>query len=339
MLVRTETSPEDVHGMHFAQGIVTSRGGMTSHAAVVARGMGRPCVVGCGEMVIEYEEKQILSRGQRIREDDVITIDGVTGEVMLGEVATVQAGGSREFDELMTWADAIRRLRVRTNADTPADAHTARNFGAEGIGLCRTEHMFFEETRILAMREMILADGEGGRRAALAKILPMQRGDFEGIFKHMNGLPVTIRLLDPPLHEFLPHDEEDIRNVAKALSRDIRAVRAKNAALAEFNPMLGLRGCRLGLVHPEIYEMQTRAILEAAIAVKKEGISVIPEIMIPLVCTMEELERLRALVETTAAKVIDEKGASVAYQVGTMIELPRAAILADKIARGLADSL
>jgi pyruvate,orthophosphate dikinase len=331
MLVRTETSPEDVHGMHFAQGIVTSRGGMTSHAAVVARGMGRPCVVGCGEMVIDAEQKTVNARGHRLREDDIITIDGVTGEVMLGEVPTTQAGGSKEFDELMSWVDETRRLKVRTNADTPSDAQTARNFGAEGIGLCRTEHMFFEQSRILAMREMILADGESGRRGALAKILPMQRGDFEGIFTSMSGLPVTIRLLDPPLHEFLPHEEAELAAVAKVLNRDVELVRQKNAVLEEFNPMLGLRGCRLGLVHPEIYEMQTRAIVEAAIAVKRRGVRVIPEIMIPLVSTPEELARLRKLVETTAKKVMDQEKEQIEYLIGTMIELPRAAILADQI--------
>jgi pyruvate, orthophosphate dikinase len=332
MLVRTETSPEDVHGMHFAQGILTTRGGMTSHAAVVARGMGRPCVVGAGEMMIDAEHKTIMSRGNRLREDDLITIDGVTGEVMIGEVPTTQAGSSKEFDELMTWVDSVRRLRVRTNADTPADAQTARNFGAEGIGLCRTEHMFFEQSRILAMREMILADGESGRRGALQKIMPMQRGDFEGIFQAMNGLPVTIRLLDPPLHEFLPHEEAELRAVAKALNRDVEVVRQKNKALEEFNPMLGLRGCRLGLVHPEIYEMQTRAIIEAAIATKRRGISVIPEIMIPLVSTPVELERLRKLVDDTAKKVIEQEKVGIDYLIGTMIELPRAAVLADRIA-------
>jgi pyruvate,orthophosphate dikinase len=333
LLVRTETSPEDVHGMHFAKGIITSRGGMTSHAAVVARGMGRPCVVGCGEMIIDSQLKSIQARGHRIREDDLLTIDGVTGEVMVGEVATIQAGGNKEFDELMKWVDGIRRLKVRTNADTPADAQTARNFGAEGIGLCRTEHMFFDAQRILAMREMILADSEAGRRAALAKILPMQRGDFEGIFKAMAGFPVTIRLLDPPLHEFLPKTDEEIRIVAKALNRAPEVVSAKNAALHEFNPMLGLRGCRLGLVHPEIYEMQTRAIVEAAIAVKKAGITVIPEIMIPLIATDEELLRLRKLVESTATKIEEEAGVKIDYRVGTMIELPRAALLADRIAK------
>jgi pyruvate,orthophosphate dikinase len=332
ILVRVETSPEDISGMHHAVGILTSRGGMTSHAAVVARGMGKPCVVGCGEMVIDYEQRQITARGQRVREADLLTIDGSTGEVMLGEVATVQAGGSAQFDELMTWVDEFRRLQVRTNVDTPADAALARRFGAQGIGLCRTEHMFFEADRILAVREMILADGASGRRAALAKIAPMQRGDFEGIFTAMNGLPVTIRLLDPPLHEFLPHEEEDILAVAQALGRDVEVVRAKNAALAEFNPMLGLRGCRLGLLHPEIYEMQARAILEAACNCDKKGVAVKPEIMIPLVATAEELKRLKEMVDQIAKRVFEEQGRQIPYLVGTMIELPRAAILADQIA-------
>ncbi len=332
ILVRIETSPEDVSGMYHAAGILTSRGGMTSHAAVVARGMGRPCVVGCGEMVIDYDQGVVVARGQRLRAGDLVTIDGSTGEVMLGEVATVQAGGSAQFDELMVWVDEFRRLKVRTNADTPADAEMARRFGAEGIGLCRTEHMFFQEDRIRAMREMILADGASGRRAALAKIAPMQRGDFEGIFRAMDGLPVTIRLLDPPLHEFLPKEERDVEAIAKELDKSIDAVKAKVATLQEFNPMLGLRGCRLGLVHPEIYEMQTRAIIEAAVNVSKQNVRVRPEIMIPLVSTAEELERLRGRVTATATRVFEEQGSRVEYTIGTMIELPRAALLADRIA-------
>ena len=332
ILVRIETSPEDVSGMHYSSGILTSRGGMTSHAAVVARGMGRPCVVGCGEMIIDYEQGVIMTRGTRIRRDDMITLDGSTGEVMLGEVATVKSGGSEDFSELMTWVDEIRRLKVRTNADTPADAELARSFGAEGIGLCRTEHMFFQADRINVVREMILADGESGRRSALSKLAPMQREDFEGIFRAMDGLPVTIRLLDPPLHEFLPHGEEEILAVARALGRDPDSVRAKNQALHEFNPMLGLRGCRLGLIHPEIYEMQVRAILEAAIGVTRAGTHVLPEIMIPLISDAEELARLRTLVENVAKRVFEEQGRSVEYQVGTMIEIPRAALLADEIA-------
>ncbi|MBK8010603.1 MAG: pyruvate, phosphate dikinase [Deltaproteobacteria bacterium] len=333
ILVRVETSPEDVHGMHYAVGILTSRGGMTSHAAVVARGMGRPCVVGCGEVSIDYASGTMTARGHKLRENDLVTLDGTTGEIMLGEVATVQAGGSASFDELMTWVDEFRRLKVRTNVDTPEDAVIARRFGAEGIGLCRTEHMFFQADRILAMREMILADSETGRRTALAKIAPMQRGDFEGIFKAMDGLPVTIRLLDPPLHEFLPHEEADIRAVADALGRDIQVVRAKKDALHEFNPMLGLRGCRLGIVHAEIYEMQVRAILEAAVHMQKQGVRVIPEIMIPLISEPRELQRLRAVVEKVAKAVFDEQSASVEFRIGTMIEIPRAALLSAEIAK------
>ncbi|MEQ8277041.1 MAG: pyruvate, phosphate dikinase [Deltaproteobacteria bacterium] len=332
ILVRVETSPEDVAGMQYSAGILTSRGGMTSHAAVVARGMGRPCVVGCGEMVIDYQQGVIVARGQKIKEDDLITIDGSTGEVMLGEVATVQAGSTSQFDQLMGWVDDVRRLKVRTNADTPEDAKTARAFGAEGIGLCRTEHMFFEAGRINAMREMILADGETGRRAALEKIAPMQKLDFVGIFEAMDGQPVTIRLLDPPLHEFLPHEEEDLAAVAEALGRDVEVVKAKNAALAEFNPMLGLRGCRLGLRHPEIYEMQVRAILEAAVEVESNGQHVLPEIMIPLIASPTELAMLRKRTEDVAERVFSERGRRVDFQIGTMIEIPRAALLADQVA-------
>jgi pyruvate,orthophosphate dikinase len=284
-------------------------------------------------MVIDYDQGVVVARGHRLRADDLLTIDGSTGEVMLGEVATVTAAGSAQFDELMSWVDEVRRLEVRTNADTPADAQTARRFGAQGIGLCRTEHMFFEEGRILAMREMILADGVSGRRAALQKIAPMQRGDFEGIFEAMDGLPVTIRLLDPPLHEFLPKEERDLEAVAKELDKSVEAVRTKVAQLHEFNPMLGLRGCRLGLVHPEIYEMQARAILEAAVNVAKRGIAVKPEIMIPLVSAEEELSRLRERIVTVANRVFEEQGRKVEYTVGTMIELPRAALRADTIAK------
>ncbi len=332
ILVRVETSPEDVTGMHYANGILTSRGGMTSHAAVVARGMGRSCVVGCGEITVDYANRCFRARGHRIAADDMVTIDGTSGEVMLGEVATVQASGSAAFDELMTWVDEFRRLRVRTNADTPADAETARKFGAEGIGLCRTEHMFFEPDRIGAMREMILADGETGRRAALAKIEPIQRKDFEGIFQAMAGHPVTIRLLDPPLHEFLPHDEADIEGVAQALGRDISVVKTKIQSLREFNPMLGLRGCRLGLKHPEIYEMQAQAILEAAVKVKRSGLHVQPEIMIPLVSSAEELHHLRDMILKVAKTVFAKAGVTVNFLIGTMIEIPRAAIVADQVA-------
>ena len=332
ILVRVETSPEDVAGMHHSAGVLTSRGGMTSHAAVVARGMGKPCVVGCSELSISYEHQQAQARGQIIRADDLVTIDGGSGEVMMGEVATVQAGGSTQFDELMTWVDEVRRLKVRTNADTPRDAATARDFGAEGIGLCRTEHMFFDTARITAMREMIMAESETGRRAALNKLAPMQRTDFEGIFRAMDGLPVTIRLLDPPLHEFLPQGEAEMEALAEELSRDPDTLKLKANQLHEFNPMLGLRGCRLGLKHPEIYEMQTRAILEAAVMVEQSGVHVLPEIMVPLVSTWEELDRIRTLIETTAERVFEEHQRRVEFQVGTMIEIPRAAITADEIA-------
>lgn len=332
ILVRIETSPEDVTGMHHSAGILTSRGGMTSHAAVVARGMGRPCVVGCSEISIDYAAGTINARGRHITKGSVLTIDGSTGEVMLGEVATIQASGSQAFEELMGWADEYRRLRVRTNADTPADAATARKFGAEGIGLCRTEHMFFAPERIGPMREMILADSETGRRAALAKLEPMQKEDFRGIFEAMAGYAVTIRLLDPPLHEFLPTGHKEIELVAKVLGRDFEVVRAKIESLHEQNPMLGLRGCRLGLKHPEIYEMQVRAIIEAAVEVKRSGLQVQPEIMIPLVAEAEELRRLREMVVRVAEQVFSTMGASVDYLIGTMIEIPRAAITADKVA-------
>lgn len=332
ILVRAETSPEDVAGMHFAAGILTARGGMTSHAAVVARGMGKPCVVGSSELTLDLEKEVMVSRGHRIRPGDVLTIDGSTGEVMLGEIATIQAESSREFEELLEWVDDVRRLKIRANADTPEDAEVARRFGAEGIGLCRTEHMFFEASRITAVREMILAEGEAGRRAALAKLGPLQRSDFEGIFRAMKGLPVNIRLLDPPLHEFLPTEAAGVEALAAALGRDPEVVREKVSALTEVNPMLGLRGCRLGIIHPEIYEMQVRAILEAAVAVERTGGHVLPEIMIPLVAEARELVRLRELVHATARRVFDEQGTTVEYQVGTMIETPRAALLAGRIA-------
>ncbi|MCZ6465333.1 MAG: pyruvate, phosphate dikinase, partial [Proteobacteria bacterium] len=283
ILVRIETSPEDIHGMHVAEGILTARGGMTSHAAVVARGMGKCCVAGCGALDIDYAQREMRIDEHTIAEGDPITLDGSTGEVMLGSVATVTPELGDAFSELMTWADRVRSVRVRTNADTPQDAKVARQFGAEGIGLCRTEHMFFEPGRILAMREMILAETSAERIRALAKILPMQRGDFVGIFRAMEGLPVTIRLLDPPLHEFLPHEEAEIAGLAQSLGIDTAQVRAKLESIREFNPMLGHRGCRLGITYPEIYEMQVRAILEAACEVQSEGKEVLPEIMIPLV--------------------------------------------------------
>jgi pyruvate,orthophosphate dikinase len=338
ILVRLETSPEDIHGMKAAEGILTARGGMTSHAAVVARGMGRCCVAGCGALQIDYERGlfsvHVDGRGEVVvREGDLISIDGGTGEVMLGAVPVVAGQLDEDFSVLMAWVDQARRLRVRTNADTPNDAAVGRHFGAEGIGLCRTEHMFFEPDRILAVREMILADDEAGRRRALAKILPMQRSDFEGIFRAMNGLPVTIRLLDPPLHEFLPHTEEEIEEVARSLGVAAAVIAQTNEARAEFNPMLGHRGCRLGVTFPEIYETQVQAIMEAACNLNREGVQVLPEIMIPIVGIEEELKQMRQLTVETAERVLAANGARVEYSVGTMIELPRACIIADDIAR------
>jgi pyruvate,orthophosphate dikinase len=329
ILVRIETSPEDIHGMHVAEGILTARGGMTSHAAVVARGMGKSCVAGCSELVIHYASESMEMGDHVVRAGDTLTIDGNTGEVMLGAVPTVTPELGPDFEELMRWADRFRKLRVRANADTPHDAQLARRFGAEGIGLCRTEHMFFEQDRILAVREMILASDETQRKHALDKLLPMQRGDFVGLFEAMDGLPVTIRLLDPPLHEFLPHEEPEIFELARALGTDAALVRAKIDAVREFNPMLGHRGCRLGITFPEIYRMQVRAIAEAAVEVAGRGLRVRPEIMIPLVSHVGELERLRALVE---AEVASTPG-RVRVRIGTMIEVPRAALTADQIAR------
>jgi pyruvate,orthophosphate dikinase len=334
ILVRIETSPEDIHGMHAAEGILTARGGMTSHAAVVARGMGKCCVVGCGSLQISYERSELRVEGRLVRAGDEITIDGSTGEVMLGRVPTVTPELGREFAELMRWADAARRLEVRTNADTPNDAKLAREFGAQGIGLCRTEHMFFEEERILAVREMILSPDEWHRARALEKLLPMQRGDFVGIFRAMEGLPVTIRLLDPPLHEFLPHEEEGIQEVARALGSDVAEVRARIEERREFNPMLGHRGCRLGITFPDIYRMQVRAIAEAACQVAESGVKVRPEIMIPLVAHVGELERLRALVEEEVGRVQAQNRATKLHiAIGTMIEVPRTCLVADEIAR------
>ena len=333
VLARIETSPEDILGMHAAEGVLTAKGGMTSHAAVVARGMGKCCVAGCGALVIDYPSNRMRVGEFVIEAGDYITLDGSTGEVMLGQVATVipELGGA--FSELMRWADRIRKLRVRTNADTPQDAELARKFGAEGIGLCRTEHMFFEPNRILAVREMILASDSAAREVALGKLLPMQRGDFEGIFRAMAGLPVTVRLLDPPLHEFLPKTEDDIAAVARALGSEVGEVRAKLESLTEVNPMLGHRGCRLGITFPEIYRMQVRAITEAACVVAAEGEKVKPEIMIPLVAHPNELSRLRADVEAVVADVRRERGNSrVRPSIGTMIEVPRAALTADRIA-------
>ncbi|MDT8759612.1 pyruvate, phosphate dikinase [Sphingomonas psychrotolerans] len=333
ILVRVETSPEDIHGMHAAKGILTARGGMTSHAAVVARGMGRPCVSGAGTLAINAREK-VMRVGQReVREGETITIDGTTGEVMIGEVPTVQPELSGDFGTLMEWADAKRRLKVRANAETPLDCRTAREFGAEGIGLCRTEHMFFDGARITAVRQMILASDEKGRRAALDKLLPEQRSDFVEIFEVMAGLPCTIRLLDPPLHEFLPHEEAEFEEVAKAADVDVETLRRRAAELHEFNPMLGHRGCRLGVTYPEIYEMQARAIFEAAVLVaEKSGAAPIPEVMIPLVATRRELELMKVVVDKAAQAVFAERGRTIEYLVGTMIELPRAALRAGEIA-------
>ncbi len=334
ILVRVETSPEDIHGMHAAQGILTARGGMTSHAAVVARGMGKSCVAGCGEIKVDYANQQFTARnGQVFKKSDVITLDGSTGEVMQGEVPTVQPELTGEFGQLMEWVDGIRRLRVRTNADTPHDAQVARDFGAEGIGLCRTEHMFFEGDRIAAVREMILSADVDGRKRALEKILPMQKGDFLGLFRVMKGLPVTIRLLDPPLHEFLPHNDEDIDALASEMGVSAQLLKAKVESLHEFNPMLGHRGCRLAVTYPEIYDMQVQAIMEAACElVKNDGFDIVPEIMIPLVCEVKELAILRANAIRVADEVVARYGVKINYLIGTMIELPRAALTADVIA-------
>lgn len=333
ILVRIETSPEDIHGMHAARGILTSRGGMTSHAAVVARGMGRPCVSGAGGLFIDMAAQEMSALGRRVKKGDTITIDGSTGEVMIGEVATVKPELAGDFNTLMVWADKVRRMKVRANAETPLDARTAREFGAEGIGLCRTEHMFFDADRIIAVRQMILAEDEAGRKAALAKLLPMQRNDFEELFSIMKGLPVTVRLLDPPLHEFLPHAEEEFEPVAAALGVSVAALRRRAGELHEFNPMLGHRGCRLGISYPEIYEMQARAIVEAAIAIeKKTGNTVEPEIMIPLVATRRELEILRGKVTAVIEQVCTEQNHKLKHLIGTMIELPRAALRASEIA-------
>jgi pyruvate,orthophosphate dikinase len=337
ILVRIETSPEDIHGMHAAKGILTTRGGMTSHAAVVARGMGRPCVTGAGDLRIDYAGGTMAVGNHRVRAGDLITINGSTGEVMLGEVATIQPQLSGDFATLMGWADALRKLRVRANAETPADAQAARGFGAEGIGLSRTEHMFFEAGRIGAIREMIMADEERGRRAALNKLLPMQRADFVEIFRIMRGLPVTIRLLDPPLHEFLPKAEAEFDDLAKLSGKTVGEVRQRSHALHEANPMLGHRGCRLGITYPEIYEMQAIAIFEAAAAAMQEtGEAPEPEIMIPLIATRREFDILKEMVDRIAGEVMAKTGVELPYSVGTMIELPRAALLAGEIAKSAA---
>lgn len=333
MLVRVETSPEDIHGMHAAAGIVTARGGMTSHAAVVARGMGRPCVCGAGELRIDKDASAFTVAGRMVAKGETITIDGSTGEVFAGAVTTIEPELSGDFAKIMEWADRHRRMKVRANAETPLDAKTARGFGAEGIGLCRTEHMFFDAERILAVREMILSESEAGRRAALAKLLPFQRSDFHQLFTEMRGLPVTVRLLDPPLHEFLPTTDEDIAEVAASAGVDADTFGARAKALHETNPMLGHRGCRLGISYPEIYETQVRALLEAACDVAAEtGDAVVPEIMVPLVSTKAELAALKPRIDAVAKAVFAEKDRTLDYLVGTMIELPRAALTADQIA-------
>jgi pyruvate,orthophosphate dikinase len=349
ILVRIETSPEDIAGMHSAAGILTTRGGLTSHAAVVARGMGRPCIVGAGALKVDYQKGELRSEGHEpLEEGDWVSIDGTTGEIIGGklptrpsEVVQVLLEGSmkpeesetfRNFDRLLKWADEIRTLGIRTNADTPNDARVARLFGAQGIGLCRTEHMFFAEERILKVREMILARNEAGRRKALAELLPFQAGDFEGIFRELPGLPVTVRLLDPPLHEFLPQTEAQISSVARDMNWGFVELRNKVAQLHETNPMLGHRGCRLGITYPEIYEMQVRAIFQAACAVQKDGIAVFPEVMIPLVGTTKELQLTTEMTHRIASEVMKEAGVTVQYLVGTMIEIPRAALIAGKLA-------
>ncbi len=333
ILVRVETSPEDIHGMHAAEGILTTRGGMTSHAAVVARGMGKPCVSGAGTVRVDYAAQTMTAMGKTFAKGDIITIDGATGQVMDGAAPMLQPELSGDFAVLMGWADSERRMKVRANADTPKDARVARSFGAEGIGLCRTEHMFFDNDRIVAVREMILADDEAGRRAALAKILPMQRGDFAALFEIMHGLPVTIRLLDPPLHEFLPHTAEEIAEVAAATGADPQKLKRRADELHEFNPMLGFRGVRLAVAFPEIAEMQARAIFEGAVeAQRKTGETVTPEIMVPLVFSKRELDLVKERIDAMAEAVAKETGVKLPYHVGTMIELPRAALRAGEIA-------
>ena len=335
ILVRVETSPEDIHGMHAATGILTTRGGMTSHAAVVARGMGRPCVSGAGALRIDYNAETMSIGNVTFNKGDVITVDGTVGEVLRGAIKMRKPELSVDFAKLMGWADEVRRLGVRTNADTPRDAEQAIEFGAEGIGLCRTEHMFFDEERILAMREMICSEDEDGRRRALGRILPMQRRDFEDLFRIMDGRPATIRLLDPPLHEFLPHGDEEVASVAAALSIPEKRLRERLNELDEFNPMLGFRGCRLAVRYPEITEMQARAIFEAAVAIEQEtGKPVVPEVMIPLVAYRAEFDLLAKVIRETAAKVEADSGARLTYQIGTMIELPRACLRGDEISEG-----
>ncbi len=333
ILVRIETSPEDIHGMYAARGVLTRRGGMTSHAAVVARGMGRPCVAGAGEVRIDYAKGVFHAGGHEVKRGDLVTLDGGQGHIYLGAVPTLKPELSDDFAKLMEWADGARRLAVRANAETPIDAEAARGFGAEGIGLCRTEHMFFDADRIVAVREMIMADDKTGREIALAKLLPMQRQDFHELFRIMAGLPVTIRLLDPPLHEFLPHTDDEMAEIARVSGKSLDQIRERASRLTEANPMLGHRGCRLAVTYPEIYEMQARAIFEAAGALAAEtGAPVLPEVMIPLVATKSEIDRMKALVDRVAVAVAKETGRKVEYMVGTMIELPRAALRAGEIA-------
>jgi pyruvate,orthophosphate dikinase len=334
ILVRVETSPEDIHGMHAAEGILTTRGGMTSHAAVVARGMGKPCVSGAGSLRVDYAAGTMTASGQTFKKGDQITVDGSTGQVLAGKVEMIEPQLSGEFSTLIGWADKVRKLGVRANADTPNDAKAAVRFGAEGIGLCRTEHMFFDEGRIQAVREMILADDEKSRRAAVEKLLPMQRADFVELFEIMAGRPVTIRLLDPPLHEFLPHGDEEIAEVAAAMGADPKKLAGRASELSEFNPMLGFRGCRIAIAYPEIAEMQARAIFEAAVeAAKRTGKPVVPEVMVPLIATKAEFDLVKARIDAMARAVAKEKGVKVDYQVGTMIELPRASLMAGEIAQ------
>ncbi|UPJ47436.1 pyruvate, phosphate dikinase [Bradyrhizobium sp. 200] len=334
ILVRVETSPEDIHGMHAAEGILTTRGGMTSHAAVVARGMGKPCVSGCGAIRVDYGRGTMSVGSRTFKTGDVITIDGSLGQVLAGRMPMIEPKLSGEFGTLMGWADQVRKLGVRVNADTPEDARTAIKFGGEGIGLCRTEHMFFEETRIRTVREMILSEDEQSRRAALSKLLPMQRADFVELFEIMKGLPVTIRLLDPPLHEFLPHTQHEIEEVARAMNTDPRKLADRARDLAEFNPMLGFRGCRLAIAYPEIAEMQARAIFEAAVeAEKRTGKAVGLEVMVPLIATKAEFDLVKARIDATAQSVMKETGKKLTYQVGTMIELPRACLMAGDVAQ------
>ncbi|NLZ25092.1 MAG: pyruvate, phosphate dikinase, partial [Clostridiales bacterium] len=333
VLVRLETSPEDIEGMYASQGILTARGGMTSHAAVVARGMGTCCVAGCGSVAIDEETKTIKIGDKVYGSNDWLSLDGTTGYVYAEKIPTIEASVSGDFGILMGWADKYRALKVRTNADTPADAKTAYDFGAEGIGLCRTEHMFFAEDRIPAIREMIVSKTVEERKKALAKLLPMQREDFIGLYREMKGYPVTIRFLDPPLHEFVPHTDEEIAELAKDMGISFEELKKTVEDLHEFNPMMGHRGCRLAVTYPEIAEMQTRAVIEAAITVNKEGIKVVPEIMIPLVGEVKELKYVKDVVVKTAEEVMAEQNYNIEYKVGTMIEIPRAALLADEIAK------